>query len=224
MKLTNKILKSLINEVLSESQYYYDKSQGGEFTSTKLGLAGAMEPEGSRDRFDQVEKYLQLISKREMQDFASKIILGRGQGYLISRGTRSINPRLQDIMQGPEKEINLIDGSQESLNNWLDIYSAAVQEGIDLLEARYGFDDLNVSDTIPDKVAIGKPIAIYDQLGFKVNNRGKLKSKLKHVVNLANAEEEIKDFHRAGVEHLVAQSSIANLPPKEREMFGAFDK
>jgi hypothetical protein len=227
MKLTNAKLKNLINEVLNESEYYFDKSKDPEagFNAQRLSLASTMEPEGSRDRFDQVEKYLQLISKREMQDFALNNIFYRGLNYLITRATRRTKPMLEKIMQRSESSINSIDGSQESLDNWLDIHEKALQEGIDLLERAHGFDDLRTSDSIPNDVGIGKAFNIYKQEPNR-NDPYPVKSgsvpKTRHRVSVRNAEEEIKDFYRAGVEHLIGQGSLANLSPEDREMFGAF--
>ena len=226
MKLTHNRLKQIINEVLNESEYYFDKGQEDSFAAQKIGLAGAMEPEGSRDRFDQVEKYLQLISKREMQEIASDNVSFLGLHYLTTRATRRTKPMIEKIMQRSESSIGSIDGSQESFDNWLDIYKSALQEGIDLLEKMHGFDDLSINDAIPISVGIGKAFSIYKQFP-NPNDPYPVKSgsvpKSRHRVSLENAEEEIKDFYRAGVEHIVAQGAVANLLPADREMFKGFD-
>lgn len=264
MKLTSNKLKQIINEVLNESEYYANKGQGDDFNSSKIALAGPLEPEGSRDRFDQIEKYLQLISKREMQKFASKTIIEslidilqfkdskdslknlgglgikeatkRFQNFVENQNLEdsmkkqkidvkhlSFNGLIKEILKIPKDNIKSIDGSQASLDNWLDNLRATILEAIGEPENEKATLDLY---SMMPRVPVGKPFSIFKQLGFKVNDPYPVKSnsgfKTEHRVKLANAEEEIKDFYRAGVEHLVAQGTIANLEPKDREMVRSF--
>ena len=68
MKLNRKNLKSLILEVLEESEYY-DKHKGmdTDYATQAMELGQSMGDEGARDRTEQVEKYVRLKVDKEIK-------------------------------------------------------------------------------------------------------------------------------------------------------------
>ena len=68
MKLNRKNLKSLILEVLEESEYYdKHKDMDTDYATQAMELGQSMSDKGSRNREEQVEKYVRLKVDKEIQ-------------------------------------------------------------------------------------------------------------------------------------------------------------
>ena len=138
MKLNRKNLKSLILEVLEESEYYdKHKDMDTDYATQAMELGQSMGDEGARDRSEQVEKYVRLkVDKEIKKDMLSQTRQTIQELVDETRGVLGIspNPQTKTIMiesnskvfgkyyskkLAPAMELaQNFDGTQESVDQW----------------------------------------------------------------------------------------------------------
>jgi len=146
MKLNKKYLKNTILEVLDESQYYYD-AQGldTDFADQAIDLGQSLSGDDARDRSEQIDKYVSLKVKKVLGDAikkdtevaiqeladeaASHIGLWDDDGdeEYQTRTFKSLKGLYERALLKPLQLTKEFDGSQESLDKWIDAMESVEQ-------------------------------------------------------------------------------------------------
>ncbi len=138
MKLNKKYLKNTVLEVLDESQYYYDaQSLDTDFADQAIDLGQSLSGDDARDRSEQIDKYVSLKIKKVLGDaimtetMSAIEALAHEAGYHIGlwddddeeyakRTHEELKSMYGRAMKKPLQVMKEFDGSQESLDKWLD--------------------------------------------------------------------------------------------------------
>ena len=147
MKLNRKTLKNLILEVLDESQYYYD-AQGldTDYGYQAIELGHSLGGEDDRDRSAQVDKYVSLKVKKVLKDAiktetmnAISMLVAEAADHIglwsdsnndeeyVSRTVNDLTNLYERALLKPLEAVEEFDGSQESLDKWIDAMESVEQ-------------------------------------------------------------------------------------------------
>ena len=145
MKLDKKYLTSMILEVLDESQYYYDAQDlDTDYAEQAIELRQALGGEDNRDRSAQVDKYVSLKVKKVLKDAiktetmnAISMLVAEAADHInlwsdpnndeeyVSKTVNELSSLYERALLRPLEAVEAFDGSQESLNKWLDAMESA---------------------------------------------------------------------------------------------------
>lgn len=153
MKLDKKYLKDLVLEVLDESQYYYDAQDlDTDQAEQAIDLGQSLGGEDDRDRSDQVDKYVSLKVKKVLKDAiktetmnAITALVAEAADHIglwsdsdddeeyVSRTVNNLTDLYERALLKPLEMVEEFDGSQESLDKWIDAMESVEQS---LMKAR----------------------------------------------------------------------------------------
>tara|TARA_R110002074_G_scaffold96444_2_gene209546 strand:- start:1339 stop:2361 length:1023 start_codon:yes stop_codon:yes gene_type:complete len=153
MKLNKKYLKDLVLEVLDESQYYYDAQDiDTDQAEQAIDLGQSLGGEDGRDRSEQVDKYVSLKVKKVLKDAiktetmnAITALVAEAADHIglwsdsdddeeyVSRTVNSLTDLYEKALLKPLEAMEEFDGSQESLDKWIDAMESVEQS---LIKAR----------------------------------------------------------------------------------------
>jgi len=231
MKLNRKNLKSLILEVLEESEYY-DKHKDSdlEYTKQAMELGQSMGDEGSRDREEQVEKYVRLkvdkeIGKelirqtewaiRELTDEA-RGVMGFAKGDDADEWDKKETENLRKMYTRRLKEgmdaALAFDGTQESVDAW-------VNTMIKIEKKLYDNNDpamYYLGSIIPYVLHIGKPF--FQSYGDE--DDPDWGGQMRKTVEVETAIKDAEDFYRPGITKRVLKAQSAETGMDLGGMFG----
>ena len=153
MKLDKKYLKDLVLEVLDESQYYYDAQDlDTDQAEQAIELGQSLGGEDDRDRSEQVDKYASLKVKKVLKDAiktetmnAISMLVAEAADHIglwsdsdddeehVSRTVNELSSLYERALLRPLEAVEEFDGSQESLDKWIDAMESVEQS---LIKAR----------------------------------------------------------------------------------------
>lgn len=141
------ILRELLqlNEDLDESQYYYDAQDlDTDQAEQAIDLQQSLGGEDDRDRSAQVDKYVSLKVKKVLKDAiktetmnAITMLVAEAADHInlwsdsnndeehVSRTVNNLTDLYERALRKPLEAVEAFDGSQESLNKWLDAMESA---------------------------------------------------------------------------------------------------
>ena len=139
-KLDRNYLSSMILEVLDESQWYYDALDiDTEKANTVIHLGQSLSADSDRDRATQIDKYVSLKIKKvigyviknqtmaAIQDLTNEAIYQEEERKNVRYDGKEFPKRFDELkslyegaMREPLRTMRQFDGTQESLNKWLD--------------------------------------------------------------------------------------------------------
>ena len=231
MKLNRKNLKSLILEVLEESEYY-DKHKDSdlEYTKQAMELGQSMGDDGSRDREEQVEKYVRLkvdkeIGKelirqvewaiRELTDEA-RAVVGFDKGEDADEWDKKQIENLREMytrrMKRAMDAALAFDGTQESVDQWAFIMMRIERKLYDNNDPAMYY----LGSIVPEYFAIGKPFF----QSFGDPDEPDWGGHMRKTVEIETAVKDAEDFYRPGITKMVLKAQSADLGMNLAQMFG----
>jgi len=232
MKLNRKNLKSLILEVLEESEYY-DKHKDSdlEYTKQAMELGQSMGDEGARDREEQVEKYVRLKVDKEIKKDMLKQTRQTIQELVDeTRGVLGVSPNHTDQddydreqLEGfrkmyskklaPAMELaQSFDGTQESVDQWAFKLMRIEKELYKSKDPAMYY----LGSIIPYGLHIGEGFfQSYDDADD--TDFGGISRKY---VDIENAVKDAEDFYRPGIMKMTLKAQSADLGMNLGQMFG----
>ena len=153
MKLDRNYLTSVILEVLDESQYYYDAQDlDTDQAEQAIDLQQSLGGEDDRDRSEQVDKYVSLKVKKVLKDAiktetmnAISMLVAEAADHIslwsdsnndeehVSKTVNELSSLYERALLRPLEAVEEFDGSQESLDKWIDAMESVEQS---LIKAR----------------------------------------------------------------------------------------
>ena len=232
MKLNRKNLKSLILEVLEESEYY-DKHKDSdlEYTKQAMELGQSMGDEGARDREEQVEKYVRLKVDKEIKKDMLKQTRQTIQELVDeARGVLGISANTSDQD----------DYDREQLESWRNYYSKKISPAMALAQNfdgtqesvdQWAFKLMKIENELyksqdPAMYYLGSiiPRGLHIGEGFFQSydddadpDFGGISRKY---VDIENAVKDAEDFYRPGITKMVLKAQSADLGMNLGQMFG----
>ncbi len=144
---SQKILRELLqlNEDLDESQYYYDAQDlDTDHAEQAIELGQSLGDEDDRDRSAQIDKYVSLKVKKVLKDAiktetmnAISMLVAEAADNIglwsdpnndeeyVSKTVNELSSLYERALLRPLEAVKEFDGSQESLNKWLDAMESA---------------------------------------------------------------------------------------------------
>ena len=231
MKLNKKYLKNIILEVLEESEYYNKhKDMDTDYAIQAMELGQSMSDEGSRDRSEQVEKYVRLkVSKEIKKDLIKQTqwaidnLVLEAAGVIGIKGDEINSSFHDDTMEffrnmyskkltRSMELAQTFDGTQESVDAW-------TQEMINVDQALYNSKDMGIhylGSIVPSVLHIGDAFwQSYDDEDDPDWGGDFQKS-----VELEKAIEQAGDFYRPGIMKMALKAQGAETGMDLGDMFG----
>jgi len=231
MKLNRKNLKSLILEVLDESEYYNKyKDMDTDYATQAMELGQSMGDEGSRNRDEQVEKYVRLKVDKEIEkelirqtEWATRELTDEARGVMgFAKGddadewdkkeTENLRKMYTRRMERAMDAALAFDGTQESVDAW-------VNTMIKIEKKLYDNNDpamYYLGSIIPAVLHIGKPFfQSYDD-----EDDPDFGGHYRKSVEIQSAVKDAGDFYRPGVTKMVLKAQSAGLGMDLGQMFG----
>jgi len=231
MKLNKKYLKNIILEVLGESEFY-DKHKGmdTDYATQAMELGQSMSDEGSRNREEQVEKYVRLKVVKEIRkelisqtEWAARELIKEAAGAWGIKGDEINSSFYEDEMEFFTKRYTnrltkslelarAFDGTQEGVDAW-------TQEMMRVEKELYNQQDMGIhylGSIIPYVLHIGdafwQSYDDEDDPGWGDN--------FQKSVELQTAVKDAEDFYRPGIMKMVLKAQSADLGMDLGQMFG----
>jgi hypothetical protein len=232
MKLNRKNLKSLILEVLEESEYYNKhKDMDTDYATQAMELGQSMGDEGARDRTEQVEKYVRLKVDKEIkkdmlkqtrqsiQELVDETRGILGLHYLpgeeddydreqIEGFTKMYSKKLAPAMELAQS----FDGTQESLDQWVFKLMTIEKELYKSKDPAMYY----LGSIIPGGLHIGDPFFQSYQWAEDPDFGGVSRK----YVDIENAVKDAEDFYRPGITKMVLKAQSAESGMDLGGMFG----